>query len=65
MMGIFEILATASKLTMLELMFTLFIGGRLLYQAIDLRLKNYLITANLFFLIGIFLLLYTFIGILI
>lgn len=64
-MGIFEILATASKLTMLELMFTLFIGGRLLYQAIDLRLKNYLITANLFFLIGIFLLLYTFIGILI
>lgn len=64
-MGIFEILETASKLTMLELMFTLFIGGRLLYQAIDLRLKNYLITANLFFLIGIFLLLYTFIGILI
>lgn len=62
-MAVFEFLATANELTTLEIFLFLFVGIRLLYQAINLRFKGYFITGNLFFLIAISTLFYTFIGI--
>lgn len=62
-MGVFEFLATANELTTLEIFLFLFVGVRLLYQAVKLRFNGYVITGNLSFLIAISTLFYTFIGI--